>query len=51
MVIEGDLTWGGEQTFQYTSDFQPFPPPGTYQLITKILWHMKKYIFCQSDKK
>ena len=28
----------------YISTFQPFPPHGTHQVITKILWHSKKYI-------
>ena len=31
-------------------DFQPFPRNGTHKLITKILKHTKKYIFCRSDK-
>lgn len=29
--------------------FQPFPPHGTHELITKILRHTRKYRFCQSD--
>ena len=34
-----------------SSDFQPFSSHGTHKLITKILWHTKKYIFCWFDKK
>ena len=37
--------------FSCICDFQPFSSHGTHKLITKILWHTKKYIFCQSDKK
>ena len=33
------------------SYFQPFSSHGTHKLITKILQHPKKYIFCQDDKK
>ena len=27
----------------WSSDFQPFPSLGAHKLITKILWHTKKY--------
>ena len=37
--------------FNYTSDYQSFSSHGTHKLITKILWHTKKYIFCRSDQK
>ena len=31
--------------------FQPFSSHGTHKLVTQILRHTKKYIFCWSDKK
>ena len=34
----------------YNGDLQPFTPHGSHKLITKILWHTKKYIFSWSDK-
>ena len=35
----------------YNSDFQPVSSHGTHKLITPILRHTKKWIFCRSDKK
>ena len=35
----------------YSSGLQPFPSHGTHKLITKILRHTRKYIFCWSDKR
>ena len=40
----------GEDAMVYTSDFQPFSSHSTHKLITKILRHNKKYIFCQSHR-
>ena len=34
MVMEGDLTWGGEHTIQYTDDVLQNCTHGTYILLT-----------------
>ena len=38
MVIEGDLTWGGEHTTQYTNDVLQSCTPKTYIiLLTNVI--------------
>ena len=50
-ILAGGFTDISRQIVAYVSDFQPFSSHGPPTLITKILQHTKKYIFCRPDKK
>ena len=56
MVMEGDLTWGGEHTVQYTDDVLQSCTPETYaSLLTnvtpKIQLKRKKSILSRAKNK